>query len=106
MQGMLCGCERRLRAANYEELIAEVIEHLRRDHPGIKVGEAGVRAVREIVAARSDERRHLVLPDVGAQAPPVYEEHGFSRAPIFVEQGCSIPGRDKRHRRDLPSQGC
>ena len=53
MQAMLCGCDRRLRAANYEELVAEVIEHLRGDHPGIRVDEAAIRAVREIVAARS-----------------------------------------------------
>ena len=52
MQAMLCGCDRRLQGANYEELVAQVIEHLRRDHPELRFGEAGVRAVREIVAAR------------------------------------------------------
>ena len=53
MQAMLCGCGRRLQASDYESLVAQVIEHLRRDHPGIRVGEVGLRAVREIVAARS-----------------------------------------------------
>ena len=46
MNTMLCGCGRRLRAANYEELEAEVIVHLRRDHPPLRFGEVGVRAVR------------------------------------------------------------
>jgi predicted small metal-binding protein len=46
MNTMLCGCGLRLRAANYEELEAQVIEHLRRDHPQLKFGEVGVRAVR------------------------------------------------------------
>jgi predicted small metal-binding protein len=46
MNTMLCGCGRRLRAANYEELEAQVIEHPTRDHPELKFGEVGVRAVR------------------------------------------------------------
>ena len=37
---------RRLRAANYEALEGQVIEHLRRDHPELRFGEVGVRAVR------------------------------------------------------------
>jgi hypothetical protein len=50
---MLCGCDRHLQAANQDEPAAEVIEHLRGDHPELRFGEAGVPAVREIVAARS-----------------------------------------------------
>ena len=46
MNTMLCSCGHRLRAANYEGLKAQVIEHLRRDHPELKFGEVGVRAVR------------------------------------------------------------
>jgi hypothetical protein len=46
MNTMLCGCGRRLRAANYEELEAQVIELLRRDHPELRFGEVWVRAVR------------------------------------------------------------
>ena len=47
MNTMLCGCGFRLRAANYdEELEGQVIEHLRRDHPELRFGEVGVRAVR------------------------------------------------------------
>ena len=46
MNTMLCGCGLRLRAANYGELEAQVIEHLRRDHPQLRFGEVGVRAVR------------------------------------------------------------
>jgi hypothetical protein len=53
MQAMLCGCDRRLEASDYEGLVGEAIEHLRRDHPDLRFGEAGVRALREIVAARS-----------------------------------------------------
>ena len=53
MQAMLCGCDRRLEATDYEGLVGEVIDHLRRDHPELRFGEAGVRALREIVAARS-----------------------------------------------------
>jgi predicted small metal-binding protein len=46
MNTMLCGCGLRLRAANYEELEAQVIEHPRRDHPQLRSDEVGVRAVR------------------------------------------------------------
>ena len=46
MNTMLCGCGRRLRAAYYEELEAQVIVHLRRDHPELRFGEVGVRAAR------------------------------------------------------------
>ena len=46
MNTMLCDCGLRLRAANYEELEAQVIEHPRRDHPELKFGEVGVRAFR------------------------------------------------------------
>jgi hypothetical protein len=46
MNTMLCGCGLRLRATNYEELKAQVIEYPRRDHPELKFGEVGVRAVR------------------------------------------------------------
>jgi hypothetical protein len=46
MNTMLCGCGLRLRAANYEELEGQVIEDLRRDHPELRFGEVGVRAVR------------------------------------------------------------
>jgi hypothetical protein len=53
MQAMLCGCDRRLQATDYEGLVGEAIDHLRGDHPGLSFGEAGVRALREIVAARS-----------------------------------------------------
>jgi hypothetical protein len=34
-------------------LVDEVLEHLLQRHPGIRLGESQVRAVREIVAARS-----------------------------------------------------
>jgi hypothetical protein len=46
MNAMLCGRGLRLRAANYGELGAQVIEHPRRDHPELRFGEVGVRAVR------------------------------------------------------------
>ena len=56
MNTMLCGCGRRLRAANYEELAGQVIEHLRRDHPELRFGEVGVRAVRAKKALGEESR--------------------------------------------------
>ena len=53
MRAVLCGCSRRLQADGYEGLVDEVLEHLLQGHPGIRLGESQVRAVREIVAARS-----------------------------------------------------
>jgi predicted small metal-binding protein len=53
MQGMLCGCGRRLQANNYEELVEEVVGHLLQRHSGIKLGESQIRAVRELVAVCS-----------------------------------------------------
>ena len=50
---ILCGCDRRLQADNYEGLVEEILEHLLQGHPGIRLGESQVRAVREIVAAHS-----------------------------------------------------
>ena len=46
MKAMLCGRGLRLRAANYGEMEAQVIEHPRRDYPQLRFGEVGVRAVR------------------------------------------------------------
>jgi hypothetical protein len=53
MRAILCGCNRRLQADNYEGLVEEVLEHLLQGHSGIRLGDSQVRAVREIVAARS-----------------------------------------------------
>ena len=53
VRAILCGCNRRLQADNYEGLVEEVLEHLLQGHSGIRLGESQVRAVREIVAARS-----------------------------------------------------
>jgi hypothetical protein len=53
MRAILCGCNRRLQADNYEGLVEEVLEHLLQGHSGIRLGESQVRAVREIVAAHS-----------------------------------------------------
>jgi hypothetical protein len=48
----VCNCRRRLKAADDEQLVSEVLDHLRRNHPTIPVGEE---RVREIVFARSYE---------------------------------------------------
>ena len=53
MRAILCGCNRRLQAGDYEGLVDKVLEHLLHVHPQIRLGESQVRAVREIVAARS-----------------------------------------------------
>ena len=53
MRAILCGCNRRLQADNYEGLVEEVLEHLLHGHSKISLGELQVRVVREIVAARS-----------------------------------------------------
>ena len=53
MRAILCGCNRRLQADNYEGLVEEVLEHLLQGHSKISLGESQVRVVREIVAARS-----------------------------------------------------
>ena len=61
MQAMLCGCDRRLEATDYEGLVGEALGHLRRDHPELRFGDAGVRALREIVAARSYRFEEVAL---------------------------------------------
>lgn len=53
MRAILCGCNRRLQADNYEGLVEEVLGHLLQGHSKISLGESQVRVVREIVAARS-----------------------------------------------------
>ena len=58
MRAILCGCDRRLQADDYEGLVRRVLEHLLQAHPGIDLGELQVRTVREIVAARSYRVRH------------------------------------------------
>ena len=50
--GCVCNCRLRLRAADDEELVSEVLDHLRRDHPTIPLGEE---RVREIISARAYE---------------------------------------------------
>ena len=50
--GCVCNCRRRLRAADDEQLVSEVLDHLRRDHPTIPLGEE---RVREIISARAYE---------------------------------------------------
>ena len=83
MRAMLCGYDRRLQAADYEELVAEVIEHLRRDHPDIRIGEAGIRAVREIVAARSYRHREVAV----YQDDAVVSDEGLIPDPYWLIEG-------------------
>jgi hypothetical protein len=45
-------CRRRLKAAGDEQLVSEVLDHLRRDHPTIPLGEG---QVREIISTRAYE---------------------------------------------------
>jgi hypothetical protein len=53
MRAILCGCNRRLQANDYEGLVEEVLNHLLQVHYEIRLGEPQVRAVREIVASCS-----------------------------------------------------
>jgi predicted small metal-binding protein len=53
MRAMLCGCERRLEADDYEGLVKEVLDHLIKEHSEIALGEPQVRVLREIVAVCS-----------------------------------------------------
>jgi predicted small metal-binding protein len=53
MRVILCGCERRLEANDYEGLVRKVLDHLVEDHSEIRLGDSQVRALREIVAACS-----------------------------------------------------
>lgn len=50
MRALLCGCGRRLVAADENELCEKVRDHLKREHPVTDVDEA---RAREIVAAHS-----------------------------------------------------
>ncbi len=50
--GCVCNCRRRLKAADDEQLVSEVLDHLRRDHPTIPLGEE---RVWEIISARAYE---------------------------------------------------
>jgi hypothetical protein len=56
MNTILCGCGLRLRAANYGELEAQVIEHPRRDHPQLRFGEVGVGAGRAKKVVEEESR--------------------------------------------------
>jgi predicted small metal-binding protein len=53
MRVILCGCDRRLKATDYEELVKEVLDHLIQEHSEIRLGDSQVQVLREIVAACS-----------------------------------------------------
>ena len=48
----LCNCYRRLKAADDEELVEEILDHLGRNHPAIPLDKA---QIRDIVSARAYE---------------------------------------------------
>jgi predicted small metal-binding protein len=56
--GSVCNCRRRLSGADDEQLVSEVLDHLRRDHPTIPLGEEWVR---EIVFARAYELEYAAV---------------------------------------------
>ena len=60
--GCVCNCRLRLRAADDEELVSEVLDHLRRDHPTIPFGEE---RVREIISARAYELEYAAVYEDG-----------------------------------------
>jgi len=53
-----CNCYRRLKAADDEELVREVLDHLRRNHPAVPHDEV---QVREIVSACAYELEYAVV---------------------------------------------
>ena len=58
----LCNCYRRLKAADDEELVGEILDHLRRNHPAVPLDEA---QVREIVSARAYELKYVAVYEDG-----------------------------------------
>jgi predicted small metal-binding protein len=58
----MCNCYRRLKAADDEELVREVLDHLRRNHPAVAHDEV---QVREIVSARAYELEYAVVYEDG-----------------------------------------
>ena len=53
MRVILCGCDRRLEASDYEGLVREVLDHLVEEHSEIRLGDSQVQVLREIIAACS-----------------------------------------------------
>jgi Protein of unknown function (DUF1059) len=53
MRVILCDCDRRLEANDYEGLVREVLDHLVEDHSEIRLGDPQVQVLREIIAACS-----------------------------------------------------
>src|ERR1700722_8640466 len=43
------------------------------------------------------EEKHLRIPIIRREGPPVVEDNRLTCAPILVEDLCSVFGRDKRH---------
>src|SRR5579863_6032748 len=43
------------------------------------------------------QKDHLVIPCVGAEAPPVAEDHGLSLAPVFIVELGAVFGGDCFH---------
>lgn len=62
--GCLCGCRRRLEAADDEELLYSVLAHLREDHT---VGTLSEAQVREVVASHSYEFEEVAVVDAYAE---------------------------------------
>jgi predicted small metal-binding protein len=60
--GCVCNCRRRLKAADDEQLVSEVLDHLRRAHPAIPLGEE---RVREIISARAYKLEYAVVYEDG-----------------------------------------
>jgi predicted small metal-binding protein len=67
----VCNCYRRLKADDDEELVGEVLDHLRRNHPAIALDEA---QVREIVSTRAYELVEYAAVYEDAEGPD--EEFG------------------------------
>ena len=68
--GCVCNCRLRLRAADDEELVSEVLDHLRRDHPTMPLDEE---RIWEIISACAYELKYAAVYESG-QGPD--EEFG------------------------------
>jgi predicted small metal-binding protein len=58
----LCNCYRSLKAADDEELVGEILDHIRRNHPAVPLDEA---QVREIVSTRAYELKYVAVYEDG-----------------------------------------
>jgi predicted small metal-binding protein len=73
MRALLCSCRRHLEALDEEELVREVLEHMRQEHPLMEFNEA---QLREVVAVHSYRYELVEVTSGAADAESSGEEFG------------------------------